>query len=329
LPRRSGDDWPRGCRVGEIKNCEEQERIRSSTAMPSFRKVAILGTGLIGGSFGLALRRAGFGGAIVGWDRSEILDRAEARGAIDSGCTGLEAAVKDADLVLLSAPVGMIIELSTQLPSRVSPGALVTDTGSTKQEICRIGFRAFAGKAALFLGGHPMAGKAPSGIEQADEKLFAGTVFVLVGESEAARSDARAQKYVELLRSLGAEPVWMDAETHDWAVAMVSHLPQLVSTAMAAVVADETDEDGLPVKLAGQGFADLTRLASSPPEMWRDICLTNQENIGRALDRLIARLEDVRRSLASRDLEEVFRRAQLLRRPEKSEGRMSQKKDRG
>ncbi len=267
----------------------------------------------------MALRHAGFGGAIIGWDRSEVLDRAEARGAIDTGCTGLEAALKEADLVVLSTPVGMIIELLTQLPSRVSPGALVTDTGSTKQEICKIGFQAFAGKAALFLGGHPIAGKAQSGIEQADEKLFAGTTFVLVGQSDAARSDARAQKYLELLHSLGAKPLWMDAETHDWAVAMVSHLPQLVSTAMAAVVADETDEDGLPVKLAGQGFADLTRLASSPPEIWRDICLTNEENIGRALDRLIARLEDMRRSLASRDLEEFFRRAQLLRRPAKNE----------
>ncbi len=267
----------------------------------------------MGGSFGLALRRGGFGGAIVGWDRSEVLDRAEARGAIDSGCTGLEAAVKDADLVLLATPVGMIIELLTQLPSRVSPNALVTDTGSTKQEICKVGFRAFARGGSLFLGGHPIAGKEQSGIEHADEHLFAGKTFILVGESEAARADPRVQGYLELLRCVGAEPVWLDAETHDWAVAIVSHLPQLVSTAVAAVVADETDEDGLPVKLAGQGFADVTRLAGSPFEIWRDICLTNGENIGRALDRLIARLEEMRRSLASRDLEEIFHRAQRLR----------------
>ena len=281
--------------------------------MPTFRKVAILGTGLVGGSFGLALRRAGFGGAIVGWDRSEVLDRAEARGTIDAGCTGLEAAIKDADLVLLATPVGMIIELLTQLPNRVSPNALVTDTGSTKQEICKVGFQAFAGRDSLFLGGHPLAGKEQSGIEHADERLFAGKTFVLVGEGEVTRADQRVQAYLGLLRSVGAEPAWLDARTHDWAVAIVSHLPQLVSTAMAGVVADETDEDGLPVKLAGQGFADMTRLAGSPFEIWRDICLTNGENIGRALDRLIARLEELRRSLASRDLEEIFERAQRLR----------------
>ncbi len=297
--------------------------------MSTFRRVAILGTGLIGGSFGLALRRADFGGAIVGWDRSEVLDRAEERGAIDTGCTGLEAALKDADLVLLATPVGMIIELLAQLPSRVSPGALVTDTGSTKQEICKVGFRAFAGKNSLFLGGHPIAGKEQSGIEYAGDQLFADSTFVLVGESEASRSDPRARKYSELLRSLGAEPLWLDAETHDWAVAVVSQLPQLVATAVAAVVADETDEDGLPVRLAGQGFADVTRLAASPFEMWRDICLTNGENIGRALDRLIARLEDMRRSLASRDLEEIFCRTQRLRRPNTGKERMSQKKDQG
>jgi prephenate dehydrogenase len=283
--------------------------------MPTFRKVAILGTGLIGGSFGLALRRAGFGGAIVGWDRLEVLDRAEALGAIDTGYTGIEAAVKDADLVLLSLPIRTIIELLSLLAGRVSSAALITDTGSTKQAICKIGFQAFSGKAPLFIGGHPMAGKAASGIEQADGEIFAGSVFVIVTESEASRADTRVKSFLEVLRAIGAEPLWMDAETHDWAAAMVSHLPQLVSTAVAGVVADELDEDGLPVKLAGPGFGDVTRLASSPAEIWRDVCLTNEENIGRALDRLIARLEEMRRSLASRELEDFFRRAQLLSRP--------------
>ena len=120
----------------------------------------------------------------------------------------------------------------------------------------------------------------------------------------------QSQEFLEWVTKLGAEPIFMDAETHDWAVALVSHLPQLVSTALASATWDETDEDGLPLSLAGAGFRDLTRLAASPYEIWRDICLTNGDNIARALERLEQRLERVRTLLRSKDLAEEFEKAQ-------------------
>jgi len=278
-----------------------------------FRRVAILGTGLIGGSFGLAVRRLLKGARVVGWDREQVLQQAEVTGAIQEGIVDLDRALAGADLVYLALPVGITLELLPEISRRVGAHALVTDACSTKRTVCRAATRHFQEGSARFLGGHPMAGKEVAGVVHADAELFRGAKYVLIGEQSASSPpDARVSAFVALLELLGARPMWLDAETHDWAVAIVSHLPQLVSVAVAGVVRDETDETGLPLTLAGPGLRDALRLAGSPYDLWRDIGLSNADNIARALDRVAQAIEHLRTRLASRELEDEFAAANEL-----------------
>jgi prephenate dehydrogenase len=271
--------------------------------------VAILGTGLIGGSLGLALRKHFPDISIVGYDRAETLEAALARGAVQETAQNLAAAVRGADLVYIALPIGATIEALPAVAAVASAGALVTDTGSTKAVICRAAQNVFAG-GARFLGGHPMAGKETSGIAPADAELFSGARYALIGSEHDP--DSRVVGFVALVRALGAEPVWCDAETHDWAVGIVSHVPQLLAVALARVVQDETDETGLPLSLSGPGLQDMLRLAGSPYSVWRDVAHTNTENIARALDRLEQAVEYLRTRLTSKELEQEFQAANEL-----------------
>jgi prephenate dehydrogenase len=268
-----------------------------------FSRVAILGTGLIGGSFGLALRKHFPGVSIVGYDRAEILQAALARGAAQEIARDLSSAVRGADLVYIALPIGATIAALPAIAAAANAGALVTDAGSTKAAICRAAKNAFVG-GARFLGGHPMAGKETSGIARADAELFSGARYALIG-LEGDR-DPRVQGFGSLVRALGAELVWCDADTHDWAVGIVSHLPQLLAVALARVLVDETDETGLPLSLAGPGLQDMLRLAGSPYGLWRDVAHSNTENIARALDRLEQAVEYLRARLTSKELEQEF-----------------------
>ncbi|MFY9729939.1 MAG: prephenate dehydrogenase [Candidatus Acidiferrales bacterium] len=276
------------------------------TAQTQFERVAIIGTGLIGGSFGLALRREVSAAHVIGFDRMNVLERALRSGAISEAASDIASAVRGADLVYIALPIGATIDALPKIAKGADANALVTDAGSTKATICQQAQKYFRG-GARFLGGHPMAGKENSGIEHADADLFRGTRYALIASE--GDPDSRVQQFAALLRRIGAEPVCCDAETHDWAVGIVSHLPQLTSIALAQVVADETDETGLPLTLAGQGLADMLRLAGSPYEIWRDTCLTNRENIAHALDRLAQAIEYLRTRLASKDLEQEFKTA--------------------
>lgn len=271
-----------------------------------FRRVAIIGTGLIGGSFALALRKHFPDVSITGYDRPDVLNRAMARGAINEAASDLAGALLGADLVYLALPIVPTLEVLPEISKHVGPGALVTDACSTKTVICRTARADFLGGAA-FLGGHPMAGKEQSGIEHADAELFHGAPYALIGSAETAYQGAKL--FAETLVAIGAQPVWCDSETHDWAVGIVSHLPQLVSVALARVVQDETDETGLPLSLAGQGLQDMLRLAGSPYSVWRDILLTNTENVSRALDRLAQAIDYLRTRLATKEVEQEFRAA--------------------
>jgi prephenate dehydrogenase len=251
-----------------------------------FSRVAVLGTGLIGGSFALAVRQHFPEVEIAGWDRAEVLEQARARGAITQGSTELTAVLRGAELVYLALPVGMILEM---LPA-----------------VARAVFRKEA-HTPYFVGGHPLAGKETSGIAHADPELFRGAKYALIGSGE--NIDERVARLLRLLETLGAVPVWMDAETHDWAVAIISHLPQMAAVALARVVADETDETGLPLSLAGRGLREALRLAGSPYEIWRDIALTNTDNLARALDRLAQAVDHLRTRLATHELREEFEAA--------------------
>jgi prephenate dehydrogenase len=291
--------------------------VPSTTNAVPFSRAAILGTGLIGGSFGLALRKHFPDISIVGYDRAEILQAALTRGAVREAAGDLASAVRGADLVYIALPIGATIEALPAIAGAAGAGTLVTDTGSTKAAICRAAKHAFVGRAR-FLGGHPMAGKETSGIARADAQLFSGARYALIGSEDDP--DPRMVGFVALVHALGAEPVWCDADTHDWAVGIVSHLPQLVAVALARVVQDETDETGLPLSLSGPGLQDMLRLAGSPYGLWRDVAHTNTDNIARGLDRLEQAVEYLRTRLTSKELEQEFLAAnELYKRLKKGE----------
>ena len=275
-----------------------------------FRRVAILGTGLIGGSFGLAVRKHFPEIQIAGWDRDPgSLDHAIARGAIAEAAGSLDAAVHGADLVYIALPVSAIAKALPSIAASADARALITDAGSAKVLIAQAAREHFRA-GALFLGGHPMAGKECSGIQHADAELFRGAPYALIGEESGA--DERERKFAKMIAEMGAQVVWCDADTHDWAVGIVSHLPQLIAVALARVIDDESDETGFPLALAGQGLQDSLRLAGSPYTVWRDILMANRENVSRALARLSQAIEHLQRNLSSRELEDEFRTANAI-----------------
>ena len=285
------------------------ESVRASVTDSPFRRVAILGTGLIGGSFGLALRRAYPSIIIAGWDKPNVLEIALRVGAIGEAHRDFFEAVHDSDLVYIALPVGVTLGALPSIAKVAHANALVTDACSTKTAICAAAEKIFTA-SARFLGGHPVAGREHSGIENASADLFDGARYVLT--TRETDTDKRVQSFAALVEKMGAQPLYSDAETHDWASGVVSHLPQLLSIALARVVTDETDETGLPLSMAGRGLRDMTRLAGSPYEIWRDICLTNADNIARSLDRLSQAIDHLRTHLTSKDLENEFRAANEL-----------------
>ena len=276
----------------------------------AFHRVAILGTGLIGGSFALALRKHFPDTTLVGWDKAHVLRHAFERGAIHEGAGELSLAVAGADLIYVALPVGQTIELLPEVARLAPVDSLVTDAASTKRSVCAVAAELFRQGGAQFLGGHPMAGKEISGIAAADADLFRGSKYALISpstqESAANAHEPRVVKFIALVENFGAEPVWLSADTHDRAAAVVSHLPQLLAVALAGLVRDQTDETGLPVTLAGRGLRDALRLAGSPYSVWRDIVLTNSDNLDRVLDQMIQALEQIRSDLRTRALEEQF-----------------------
>ena len=276
----------------------------------SFRRVAVIGAGLIGGSFALAFRKHFPDSIVVGWDKPAVLRRALERSAIHEGIPDLTLAAAGADLIYVALPVGHTIELLPEIARLAGPNSLVTDAASTKRSVCAVAADSFRESGAHFLGGHPMAGKEISGIDAAEANLFRGSKYALIRSSEKEKSNAERERrvaaFVTVVEKFGADPVWIDADVHDRAVAVISHLPQLLSVALASVVREQTDETGLPVTLAGRGLRDALRLAGSPYSVWRDIILTNSDNLERVLDQMIQALEQVRSDLRTRALEEEF-----------------------
>ncbi len=260
--------------------------------------VAIVGTGLIGSSFALALRKAGFNGRVVGVSSPGAIREALAVGAIDDALPLAQAAAQ-ADLIYLSQTIARILETLGALDEHVKAGALVTDAGSTKAQI--VARAASALRRAEFLGGHPMAGKEIRGAAWADADLFIGRPYVLTGDVETPA----AREFVAWVRRIGAVPVVVDAAGHDRMVAATSHLPQLASTALAATLAEHCPD----WRASGPGLTDSTRLALSPYEVWRDILATNRAEIDRVLAAYIAKLEQMRASLDTPGLEREFERA--------------------
>jgi prephenate dehydrogenase len=267
--------------------------------------VAIVGTGLIGASFGLALREAGFAGAILGVSSARALEAALRRGAIDRGASLAEAAGL-ADLVFLAQPIGRILDTIRHLDPLVRPGALVTDAGSTKCEIVDTARQHLS--RCQFLGGHPMAGKESRGAETAEAGLFRARTWALCPDEPGELETPAARGFIAWLDRIGARVLPIGADEHDRVVSLTSHLPQLLSTALASVVAERIGAPG-NLAVAGPGLADTTRLALSAYDLWRDILATNSEHIDRALAACIQKLEHIRDNLRTRQLQEEFERA--------------------
>jgi prephenate dehydrogenase len=269
--------------------------------------VAIVGVGLIGGSFGLALKKAGFSGRILGVSSEATLRAALEVGAVDEGAE-LNAAAGRADLIYLAQPIGRILDTLHHLDAHVRPGALVTDAGSTKQMIVAQAAKSI--HRCQFLGGHPMAGKEKRGVSAADADLFAGRTYILTPREPHELDTAAVQDFREWLRRIGAKPFVLDPAAHDRIVSYTSHLAQLGSTALGTTVADHVASDELA--LSGPGLHDSTRLALSSYDLWRDILATNTTAIDRALSDYIQKLEYIRANLRTRALQEEFERAAKL-----------------
>jgi prephenate dehydrogenase len=260
--------------------------------------VAIVGVGLIGSSFGLALREYGFAGQIVGVSSAAALEAAKKVGAID-GSASLREAAGSADLIYLAQPVDRILITIEKLPGLVRSGALVTDAGSTKAAIVRQAQRCLAGIA--FIGGHPIAGKEQRGAEASEAQLFNGKPYVLTPQGP---STALTDSFRWWLEKIGARVVEMQPEEHDATVALTSHLPQVLSTSLALTLARQSNPNA--AEIFGTGLLDMTRLALSSPDLWTSILATNKPAVLAAIEAYSASLADLRRSLESDTVVELF-----------------------
>jgi prephenate dehydrogenase len=282
-------------------------------------RIAILGTGLLGTSVGLALRAAGFEGTITGWNRStEGAQSALKMGAIDSiAADGVEAA-RSAQVTVLSVPIYATLDWMEKLAGVLGPEHLVTDVGSTKGQIAEAAGRLFnTPERAAFLPGHPMAGKERGGAELAEASLFRGTVWLFTDDPPWQRSPhgaALVKSWREWVVAMGAKTLDLDPTRHDELVAWVSHLPQFVATALSAVLEEEVGDAPELKDVGGRGLREMTRLGASPYSMWRDIAYTNTGSIERALQILEQRLAHLRENLRTPELREEFDRANKFRR---------------
>jgi len=277
------------------------------------QRVSILGTGLIGASFARALRKYTPDMQTFGWDKPEVILEARENGIIDEGFfESLEPAIRRADLIYVALPIGTTLDLLPELAHHAPPHALVTDSCSTKMRIWQAASELFVEEVGpIFLAGHPMAGRELAGQAHSDAELFQNATYALVGQADDTH-DPRIVAFVKILEKIGARPLWIGAQQHDYGVGLASHLPQLAAVALASFLYDRLDEKGLPITLAGPGLRDTLRLAGSPYGMWRDIVLTNREVLSAALDLLARRIDDVKDRLGSRDLEADFEAANEL-----------------
>jgi prephenate dehydrogenase len=278
------------------------------------QRAAILGTGLIGGSFAKALRKYTPDMHITGWDREEVAHQLKSSSVVNATFSGpIEPAIRGADLIYIALPIGVTLDILPEIAQNAAPHALVTDASSTKLRICTAAAELFEEEESspIFLGGHPMAGRELSGFAQSDADLFQKATYALVGPSQEDR-DPRIVAFTKILEKLGARPTWLGAQQHDYAVGLASHLPQLTAVALGSFLYDRLDENGLPITLAGPGLRDTLRLAGSSYATWRDIVLTNREVLSAALDLFARRLDDLRERLGSRELEADFDAANEL-----------------
>jgi prephenate dehydrogenase len=280
-----------------------------------FDTICIVGVGLIGGSFGIAVREKKLARQVVGAvRRKETINAAFQKGAVDNATTDLAEAARGADLVFLASPVGQIKPLCEELAPIVRAGAIVTDAGSTKSQMVEECAPIF-GTKAHFIGGHPMAGSERTGVEHARGDLFQNAIWILTPNAETPASET--EKLKALIDGIGATALVLDPQTHDQLLAVTSHIPHLTAAALVHLFSQTQSENELTEKLIAGGWRDSTRVAAGSPEMWRDICLANAPAITKSLDELIVELQKLRGLLEERngdELHEWFDAASKVRR---------------
>ena len=276
-------------------------------------RITIIGLGLLGGSFGLALRQANAVGEVVGVDVSrDILDRAQERGAIDRGTIDVETAFHETDLVVLAMPVSTIIEALPNLVRHLSKRTLLFDLGSTKGDISRTvdGLS----EHIRYVGGHPMSGTEHAGVDAAQATLFAGATFALVPHPPA--DDEGMVLLTELIRRIGANPTVIPADRHDRIVAMTSHVPYLISSALVRIADEAAQTDPRLWDFAASGFRDTSRVAASNVRVMADTCLTNRTHILAGIKRAQSELNKLAQLINNSDrqtLEEALEQAKTVR----------------
>lgn len=262
-------------------------------------RLAIIGVGLIGGSFALALKRAGAVGQVVGMGRSGAsLDEALRLGVIDRAAANIRDAVQDVDVVLVATPVGQMPDLFRALREVLPAAAVVTDAGSTKQDVVAAARAGLGDRIAQFVPAHPIAGRELSGVSAAEALLYERRQVVMTPVPENRPDDVA--RIATLWRACGAVVSNMTPERHDAVFAAVSHLPHMLAYALVNDIAGRADAEEL-FRFAAGGFRDFTRIASSSPEMWRDIARSNREAILREIDAYGGRLAHLRGLIASGD----------------------------
>lgn len=279
--------------------------------MTLIKRLALIGTGLIGGSLALDWQAAGAVHEVIGWDASPVaLEQALACGIISKKAAGPEEAAAGAELVLVATPVRAACDLAARLGPQLKRGQIVTDVASVKAPVVAA-WEKYSPPGVEFVGGHPLAGSEKAGPRAARRGLFQGAAFILTPARTA--SSQAIGLIASLVRAAGANPVFLPAEEHDALVAAISHLPHISAVVLVNTAAELA---GDALVLSAGGFADTTRIALSSPAMWRDICLTNRKAILDALDRFSCRLAIVKALVAAgkeAELEELFAKARAIR----------------
>jgi len=270
-----------------------------------FRKISIIGVGLLGGSLGLAVRKHKLAGEVAGYVRREAsLRDCERAGAVDYATTDLLAAVSNAGLVILCTPLAQMPELARRLVPGLKRGAVVTDVGSVKADVVRELEAIVKTSGAHFVGGHPMAGGEKMGVLASRSDLYENAVCVI---TPTRRSNAAAvRKLTKFWQAMGSRTLSMDAAHHDLLVSRTSHLPHVAAAALATLVLNPS-QPKFQADLCAAGFRDTTRIASGSPEMWRDISLANRKNIARSVDGFIVELKKFQTALRSGKPSEIQR----------------------
>ena len=278
------------------------------------RQITIIGTGLIGGSLGLALRKNKYTGRIIGCDRDATLEKARMCGAIDAGFPNPGDAIHGSDVVVLATPVLAILDLIERVGPALSDKALLADVGSTKAAVTERAMKVFGKDAGKrFLAGHPMAGKELSGVEFADPDLFQKAAWFLTPLPEQNLHEGLFAEFAGWIDAIGARIAILPPEDHDHLCAWISHVPQFISTALAAALVEEFGTDTPLLSAGGRALQEMTRISASPYSMWRDVAISNKKNLEDALWKVEQRIAHIRENLATRELASEFEKAHHLR----------------